>query len=357
MVTASDDQRLDRALGALIGGALGDALGMPTQLLSPGEIAQTYGYVDDFVAPTADHPVSKGLPAGAITDDTEQTLLLARVLLNSTEGFDHAGWIEALVEWERDVRARGSLDLLGPSTKRAIEAIKNGASAEEAGSSGDTNGAAMRIAPVGIMAHFEPLEDLIERVADTCRATHNTSVAIASAAAVAAAVSYGVAGGDWRAASLLAIEAADRAAGQGHWIAGADIAARIKWARDLVSGCDRQEAITLVVDLVGTSVASQESVPAAFAILEIAQGDPWQAAVIGANVGGDTDTIGAIAAGMAGACTGLTALPSDKIARLKGINSADVRQLAADLLAVRPQEGEREPAKAGDTDSNGKDAA
>ena len=49
---------------ALIGGALGDALGMPTQLLSPAQISPTYGFVDGFVAPSDDHPVSKGLPAG-----------------------------------------------------------------------------------------------------------------------------------------------------------------------------------------------------------------------------------------------------------------------------------------------------
>ena len=61
----------------------------------------------------------------------------------------------------------------------------------------------------------------------------------------------------------------------------------------------------LIADLVGTGVASQQSVPAAFAVLEVAEGDPWQAAVISANLGGDTDTIGAIAAGMAGACAGM----------------------------------------------------
>ena len=69
---------------------------------------------------------------------------------------------------------------------------------EEAGSEGDTNGAAMRIAPVGIMLPPEPLDALVDKVAETCRATHNTSIAIASAAAVAAAVSHGIAGGDWR---------------------------------------------------------------------------------------------------------------------------------------------------------------
>ena len=45
---------------------------------------------------------------------------------------------------------RGSLDLLGPSTKRAVAAVLAGVPPEEAGAAGATNGAAMRIAPVGI---------------------------------------------------------------------------------------------------------------------------------------------------------------------------------------------------------------
>lgn len=326
---------IDRAMGALIGGALGDALGMPTQLLSPARIAGLYGHVEDFVAPFEDHPVSKGLPAGTITDDTEQALLLGRILVESGDRFDHGRWVNALLDWERDVKARGSYDLLGPSTKRAIDAINNGVPPEEAGRGGDTNGAAMRIAPVGIMMPPEPLAALAAKVAETCRATHNTSIAIASAAAVAAAVSLGVSGGDWRAASGHAVAAARLGAALGHWVTGGDIAARIVWAQDLVRGKVEKEAIKLIVDLVGTGVASQESVPAAFAVLEVAQGDAWRAAVISANLGGDTDTIGAIAAGMAGACSGLSRLPQDRIAGLRGIGLDAVRVLADDLVAAR----------------------
>ncbi|CDX59767.1 putative (phospho)hydrolase [Mesorhizobium plurifarium] len=328
-------EAIDRAMGALVGGALGDALGMPTQLLSPARIAALYGHVEDFVAPTADHPVSKGLPAGAITDDTEQALLLGRILVESGDRFDHARWVNALLDWERDVKARGSYDLLGPSTKRAIDAINSGVPAEEAGRGGDTNGAAMRIAPVGIMMPPEPLAALVAKVAETCRATHNTSIAIASASAVAAAVSLGISGSDWRAASGHGVAAARLGATLGHWVTGGDIAARILWAQELVRGKAEKEAIKLIVDLVGTGVASQESVPAAFAVLEVAQGDAWRAAVIAANLGGDTDTIGAIAAGMAGACAGLSNLPQDRIAELKGIDIAEVRALAGDLVAAR----------------------
>ncbi|WP_181167476.1 ADP-ribosylglycohydrolase family protein [Mesorhizobium sp. B2-6-5] len=331
----ADAALMDRAMGALIGGALGDALGMPTQLLSPSRIAELYGHVEDFVAPAADHPVSKGLPAGTVTDDTEQALLLGRILVESGERFDHARWVNALLDWERDVKARGSYDLLGPSTKRAIDAINSGVPADDAGRGGDTNGAAMRIAPVGIMMPPEPLDALVAKVAQTCRATHNTSIAISSAAAVAAAVSLGISGGDWRAACGHGVAAARLGAALGHWVTGGDIAARILWAQDLVRGKGEKEAIKLIVDLVGTGVASQESVPTAFAVLEVAQGDAWRAAVIAANLGGDTDTIGAIAAGMAGACAGLSKLPQDRICELHGIDVADVRTLALDLVAAR----------------------
>ncbi|MBZ9807406.1 ADP-ribosylglycohydrolase family protein [Mesorhizobium sp. BR1-1-9] len=346
-----NELEMDRAMGALVGGALGDALGMPTQLLSPQRIAELYGHVADFVAPFADHPVSKGLPAGTITDDTEQALLLGRILVASGDRFEHARWVNALLGWEREVKARGSYDLLGPSTKRAIDAINKGVPAEEAGRGGDTNGAAMRIAPVGIMMQPEPLDALVDKVAETCRATHNTSIAIASAAAVAAAVSRGIAGGDWRAASDSAVVAARRGATHGHWVTGGDIAARVAWAQDLVRGKTPRDAVRLITDLVGTGVASQESVPAAFAVLEVASGDPWQAAVISANLGGDTDTIGAIAAGMAGACTGFARLPQERIASLKGIDMSQVRALAADLVAARMSKGR--PERTGP----GKDAA
>ncbi|MBO0662589.1 ADP-ribosylglycohydrolase family protein [Jiella sp. MQZ9-1] len=329
------DSRLDRAMGALIGGALGDALGMPTQLLSPQEIRDAYGPVAGFLAPSADHPVSKGLPAGMITDDTEQTLLLAEQLLEGEERFDHHAWVARLLAWEAKVKARGSYDLLGPSTKRAIDLIRAGTPAEEAGRQGTTNGAAMRIAPIGIVMPVDPLDSLVATVAETCAATHATIVAISAAAAVAAAVSAAIDGADWSEAAGRGVEAARAARHVGAWTAAPDIAARITWARDLVAGRSEVDAIAAIVDLVGTSVASQESVPAAFAVVVAAQGDPWRAAVIAANLGGDTDTIGAIAATMAGAAAGLARLPSDRVQALRGIDIADVGRQADGLLELR----------------------
>ena len=91
------------------------------------------------------------MPAGAVTDDTEQAVLLGRLLVKGHGTVDPQELATALVHWERDMAERGSLDLLGPSTKRAVAAVLAGTPPDEAGATGDTNGAAMRIAPVGIV--------------------------------------------------------------------------------------------------------------------------------------------------------------------------------------------------------------
>src|SRR5438132_232425 len=147
-VTAPSE--FERALGALYGLAIGDALGMPTQLLSPQELDRRFGAITWFQPAPDNHPIAAGLPAGHITDDTEQALLIARLLVDGRGRIDPLTLANALADWERDMVRRGSLDLLGPSTQRAISAVAAGISVEEAGRFGDTNGAAMRVTPVGI---------------------------------------------------------------------------------------------------------------------------------------------------------------------------------------------------------------
>lgn len=326
---------LDRALGALYGLAVGDALGMPTQLLSPTAVQAHFGRLDGFVPAAAGHPVAAGLPAGRITDDTEQAILLGQGLVDGGGRLDPQRFAQALIAWERDVAARGGLDLLGPSTRRALDALNAGVPPAEAGRFGDTNGAAMRIAPLGIACPPDPLPALVARVAETSRPTHNTGLAIAGAAAVAAAVSAGVAGAGWREALAAAVEAARLGAAEGRWVAGADVAARIAWAVDLVHGLSEADAGRQIARLVGTSLATQESVPAAFAALAATGGDPWRAALLAAGLGGDADTIGAMAGAIGGACAGLAALPAAAVATVRQVNGLDLEPLARALLALR----------------------
>ncbi|MGH3070620.1 MAG: ADP-ribosylglycohydrolase family protein, partial [Streptosporangiaceae bacterium] len=178
------------------------------------------------------------------------------------------------------------------------------------------------------------LSTLVDHVVATSSVTHNTGVALAGAAAVAAAVSAGVSGAGIAEATALAVQAARIAAGRGHWVAGADVAARIEWATSLVAGRDQAEAAELIYTLVGTSLATQESVPAAFAALAAEPADPWRACLLAASLGGDCDTIAAIAGAIAGACHGVAAFPPEAIAVIDA-HGLGLARLADDLVALR----------------------
>ena len=350
-------EMLTRARGALYGLAIGDALGMPTQMLSRAEIVRRWGpLVPGFEPAPPGHPIAGGMPAGTVTDDTEQAVLLARLLVKGRGAIDPRELAAALTAWERAMAERGSLDLLGPSTKRAVAAILAGVPPEEAGATGTTNGAAMRIAPVGIavpVALHDPevrLSTLVDHVVSASSVTHNTGVALAGAAAVAAAVSAGVSGATVAEATTLGIQAARLAAGRGYWVAGADVAARIEWATGLVTGraqadwesgleSEREadgeaETAGLIYTLVGTSLATQESVPAAFAVLAAVPADPWRACRMAASLGGDSDTIAAMTGAIAGACHGAGSFPPEAIAAIDA-QGLGLAALACELLALR----------------------
>jgi ADP-ribosylglycohydrolase len=329
----------DRARGALYGLAIGDALGMPTQMLSRAEIVRRWGpLLSGFEHAPPGHPIAANMPAGSVTDDTAQAVLLARLLVKGHGSVDPRELAEALVEWERGMAERGSLDLLGPSTKRAVAAIVAGVPPEEAGAAGTTNGAAMRIAPVGIAVPPGYLPTLVDHVVTASEVTHNTGIALAGAAAVAAAVSAGVSGATIAEATALGIEAARIAAGRGHWVAGAGVATRIEWATGLVAGLAEAEAAELIYTLAGTSLATQESVPAAFAVLAAMPDDPWRAARLAASLGGDCDTIAAMAGAIAGACHGAGSFPPEAIAVIDA-QGLGLAALAGDLLALRDRPG------------------
>jgi ADP-ribosylglycohydrolase len=332
----------DRALGALYGLALGDALGMPTQSMSRAEIGRRYGPIRTLRDAVADQPIAPGLPAGSITDDTEQAVLLARLLIRGGGRVAPEAFGRALLDWEADMVRRGSLDLLGPSTKRALDLLGQGTPPDETGRTGTTNGAAMRVTPVAIATPAD-LGRLVEAVVGASEITHNTNLGIAAAAAVAAAVSAGIDGADLPAALDLAERAADEGGRRGHWCAGGEIGARIRWARrwardlgDAVAVADRADAVgDAVYAVVGTSVAAQESVVAAFALVEALGSAPADVLTTAAGLGGDTDTIAAIAGAILGAHYGLTGLPGDLVAHVRRVNDLHLEPIVDGLLELR----------------------
>jgi ADP-ribosylglycohydrolase len=68
---------LNNYLGCFLGGAIGDALGAPTEFLSLTEIKRKYGYQG------VNHYVEFDDDRGEITDDTQMTLFTAEAMLVS----------------------------------------------------------------------------------------------------------------------------------------------------------------------------------------------------------------------------------------------------------------------------------
>ncbi|MFF1634724.1 ADP-ribosylglycohydrolase family protein [Leifsonia sp. NPDC058248] len=324
----------DRALAAFEGLALGDALGMPTQSMSRSQIAADYGRITGFTDAGPHQRIATGMPAGSITDDTEQAVLLARLLIDGDGRVDVELFAERLLDWESAMEAKGSLDLLGPSTKAALQRLGDGVPAAEAGRFGTTNGAAMRITPVGIAVGIESLPDFVDAVAHTSEVTHNTSLGIAGAAAVGAAVSAGIAGASLSEALELAIAAAELGGVRGHWAAGGDIAARLRWGIPYVTALAPDARPDAIAEVIGTSVASQESVIAALALVAVAD-DPWETLCLAASLGGDTDTVAAMAGAVLGATRGAHPWPAAERETLERVNGLSLAPLVDGLLALR----------------------
>ncbi|MGV8920690.1 MAG: ADP-ribosylglycohydrolase family protein [Pseudomonas sp.] len=329
---------LDHALGAFYGLALGDALGMPTQSLSREQIKTRFGLVNRLLDAGPDQPIAPNMPAGSITDDTEQAILVGELLIESRGHIEPATLAQRLIEWEAVMQAKGSQDLLGPSTKRAIQMILAGHSPEETGRFGTTNGAAMRITPVGIAADIANPKRFIDAVVQACQVTHNTTLGISSAAAVAGVISAGINGSTLNEALAAGVMAAQLGEQHGHWVAGGRIAARIQWAQTLCADCENAALPDLLYDVIGTSVASQESVIAAFALahqVAAQRMSAFDALCMAASLGGDTDTIAAVLGAMLGACLGLSAWPAAMIEQVKTVNRLDLASLVEGLLVLR----------------------
>jgi ADP-ribosylglycohydrolase len=308
----------DRALGALYGLAIGDALGMPTQELDRKRAAQIIGSPPAFRDGLADSPISRGLPAGTVTDDTTQCVVIARLLIKERGTIEPRKLADAMLAWEREMAERGRSELLGPSTKKALAAVAAGQDPRLTGRTGTTNGAAMRITPVGIATPVAPLERLIAAVVAADVVTHDTPIAHAGAAAVAAVVSAGVDGATFEQAAPHAIRAADHFGFAG-----------------LFEEALRMDSLDALVDRFGTGAETAASVPTALGVANLNRGDGWEACAQAAGLGGDTDTIAALAGAMVGATSGLSALPESAVRKVREVNDLDFEAVVDGLITLR----------------------
>ena len=327
--------------GALLGVAVGDAMGMPTEMWSQKRIKNTFGEINDFLPGPPDNEISAGLAAGETTDDTIVTMLVAQTLIECEGKPDPMKIVDSIENWARSNPK--SKTGIGPSTRRAFDQIARGIPIEEAGRTGDTNGAAMRISPVGLISDWTRLPEMVELVRQVCLPTHNTSTAISGACAVAAAFACAVSGvRDLDMIVDTAAEAARLGQQMGYDVCGASVAERRVVAGDLANpDPEEKEFLYRLYSIVGSGLPTTETVPSAFAILYRSGGDIMTCAKMCANIGGDTDTIGAIACGICGALGGEEAIPESAERLIRRVNGYDFSSVAEGLARLRKRNLEK----------------
>ncbi len=259
----------------ILGIAVGDALGMPAEGLSREDIKRIYGEIRDF------YPSPYGdLKAGEWTDDTEQMLLLAESIVE-TIYFSPENFAEKLKRWFLNTKSRR----IGPSSTRAISNLLSGVPWNRAGVQSDTCGAAMRVAPIGLVYHFSL--NLVERYAElSARVTHTGSGAVAGAISIAVAVACNIL--DFSDEEMLTevlkrVEAADNL-----------MADKIKYAHEI---SDRD--LDFAVEKLGNTISALDVVPMAF-YCYFAGKDFEESLIKAANSGGDADSIAAICGALKG---------------------------------------------------------
>lgn len=331
-----DDRELMRKKikGMLIGVAYGDSFGMPVEMWSRKKIASVYGKIEKHLPGNCDNFISKGLEAYEVTDDTIHTALVVDMLYGNRGRVDAMEFIRLLKHWVE--HSPKSSAVIGPSTAKAMERIEAGVPMEEAGITGTTNGAAMKILPIGLLHDLAGLNELVEDVKELCLPTHNTSSAISGAAAVASAVCYAFHDGrDLEEMISFAKKAADRGTEYGNQIGAPSVSARLELVRQYRKDHGLTEALDFIADIIGTGLPVEESAVAAISFAYISEGDPGLCAEYAVNGGGDTDTVAAMACGICGALQGEEAFDDEVIKRLEKVNGLSFDEMAEKMMAAR----------------------
>ncbi len=329
--------KAERILGALYGQALGDAMGMPSELWPRTRVKAHFGWIDRFLPGPAENNAACYFNQAEFTDDTSMALCLADALLEcdgeivpDVIGRNILAWAERFDAFNKNV--------LGPTSKIALKAIRDGKPVAELENNGVTNGAAMRVSPLGCLLPARDLDAFIDDVALASSPTHKSDLAIAGAVVVAWAVSRAIDGGKWS-AIVDALPAIARHAQQKRITTfSASLSARLELALKIVRNADGIEsACEQLYQVVGAGTSTIESVPCAIAMVELAQTDPNRCAILCANLGGDTDTIGAMATAICGALHGVSAINPALKHELDAVNQLDFIRYASGLMRLREQ--------------------
>jgi ADP-ribosylglycohydrolase len=279
---------LDRSLGSALGTFVGDALGEPVEGWPHGAIYGRFGLLDRMLREEARY-----------TDDTQMMIGILETLLQRG-GFDPALCARKFQHNFDPMRGYGRR-IFG-----VVERIRQGLPWDQVGTDSFGNGGAMRIAPIGCF-YCQDLEAIKENAILSARITHNhpegLAAAVAQASAVGLALEYGLSKEPVETEGFL-----DRIAAQ-----VIDIDKGFAESLGAVKSISKGSILEVIEAIAGQytlSLRAIESVPAAIGAFVLT--DSFRdGVVLAVNLGGDTDTIGAMAGAIAGAYYGYSQIPQE----------------------------------------------
>lgn len=289
----TEPDRYDRALGAYLGFAVGDALGATVEFMTPREIQAQYGIHCRMIGGGW-----LKLRPGQVTDDTEMSLCLGRALIRHG-GLDLHAVCEEFTAWLKT----GPADV-GNTVRRGIRRYMNEGTLTTPPNDGDGgNGGCMRILPVALAT----LGDTDRHRAWTlsqCHITHNHPLGDAAAVSLGRMVHRLISGG-----GVSACREEAKALTASH--------PQFRFERF------RGPCSAFIVDTMRTVLHAYFL------------SDSVRACIIEAvNWGGDADTAGALAGMLAGATYGASAIPDAWLKRLDSKVAAEIRSQVPALLAI-----------------------
>ncbi|MFF8018246.1 ADP-ribosylglycohydrolase family protein [Streptomyces sp. NPDC007929] len=359
----------ERITAALVGAAVGDALGGPVEGYSPEQILQRHGgrvhgivgpwHGDDWRTARPLAPYHKG--DGHVTDDTLMTHALIRVYARVRDHLDAYSVADHLVpdlmtepRWIPELESEAlPLQRIFLAEKWLVTRIHYGhADPREAGTGNIVNcGAAMYMAPVGLVNAADPRAAYAEAldIAGAHQSSYGREAAGVLAAAVAAACTPGATPDSVVSACLALAKDGTRAAIERVCEEAArhtDFESALGPLREAVTPYD-----TVGPDYRAPSLGARrpsrlhaiEELPVALGMVLVARGD-YRHAVLGAvNYGRDCDSIATMAGAVAGALG--APVPEDWAKTVAEASRLDLWEPAATLTAVTREVFDRDVAR------------
>ena len=321
--------------GAIYGMALGDAMGMPSELWGREKVRKYFGKIEGLLDGPKENSVACNYKKGQFTDDTGQALVIIDSLNDTNFKPNSRDIAIKLLKWAEKENAFEN-NILGPTSKVALANFRDGINSKAVTDKALSNGSAMRIAPIGCLFNSHNKEKLADFVYSVSEVTHTSDITIAGAAMIAVAVSSAIENNDFDIVIKDIFEMEPIARRLGAETYSPSLTERIKIGIYLANEYKSNEDLFLekLYDIVGAGVNISESVPSAISIAYYAQ-DPNKCALLCANLAGDTDTIGAMATAICGAFKGIDYIKEEYIESLNKANDVDFNSYISILMNGR----------------------